>query len=75
MSAPELPELEINCPACKGKAAIYNLQDDCFKDCASCNGTGFTPTPTGKTILELIRHNSIVTVSAELRVPSLAYPS
>jgi hypothetical protein len=63
-----MPELEKICSNCAGKAVVYNTEEDCFSDCPSCHGSGFTPTAIGERILELVRHNSRVDVTAELRV-------
>lgn len=66
----DIPPLEQKCPDCKGKGNTYNVEEDCVLDCKICNGSGFVPTTIGARILDLIRHNSRVTVSAELRVSS-----
>ena len=68
----KIPELEKVCESCGGKRKEYDHIEDCFADCCDCNGSGFVPTPIGSRILDLIRHNSRVTVSAELRVSGAA---
>lgn len=65
----ELPILETQCDQCKGKAGYPDEEEhNGWADCPFCKGEGFKPTPIGARILELVRHNSRVTVSAELRV-------
>ena len=65
-----LPDLEAICATCGGGRVKYESESDTFPDCQTCGGSGFVPTSIGARILDLIRHNSRVTVSAELRVSS-----
>lgn len=62
--------LEISCAVCLGKRMQYDRDNDSFKECPACNGSGFVPTAIGARILDLIRHNSRVKISAELQVSS-----
>ena len=65
--------LETKCENCAGSGFIYEREEVSGKsECEDCNGSGFVPTSIGARILDLIRHNSRVTVSAELRVSSSA---
>jgi DnaJ-class molecular chaperone len=67
----EIPELEMVCQRCGGTGQRAEVgSDDGYVDCFDCHGTGYKPTPIGVRILELVRHNSRVSVTAELRVPS-----
>lgn len=70
MSA-EFPPLEQICPVCHGaKGRRYSEieEDDGWADCYKCQGSGFVPTELGVQILTLMRHNSKVTVKAQLCV-------
>ena len=63
--------LESKCPSCGGRKGFSDGEEEGgWRDCARCNASGFVPTPMGARILDLIRHNSRVTVSAELLVAS-----
>ena len=72
MSLSSLPPLEESCSVCGGKKHVYNAELDGFLDCISCNGSGFSPTEEGRRVLLLLRHNTRVTVSAELCVSTAA---
>ena len=62
--------LEKKCRQCGGKGVEDDLEANCIADCPYCNGSGFVPTSLGIRVLELIRHNSRVKVSAEFQVSS-----
>lgn len=65
----ELPTLEELCPICKGRGGYADIEDDNgWAACGKCNGSGYVPTAIGVQILELVRHNSRLNVTAELRV-------
>lgn len=64
----EIPNLETQCTACGGASQYYCSEDDCFKACEKCNGSGFVPTDFGKRVLSLVRHNAKVSFNAELCV-------
>ena len=65
----ELPELEQACTYCDGKGFHADGDSETgLADCNYCDGAGFVPTKIGAQILKLIRHNSRVKVTAELRV-------
>ena len=67
----ELPILEEECPICKGKKGRFYSEveeNNGWADCFRCKGAGYVPTEVGARILELVRHNSRVTVNAELCV-------
>lgn len=67
----EIPILETICARCEGSRGYRDVEaDNGWEECSHCSGTGYQPTPIGARILDLIRHNSRVTVSAELRVSS-----
>lgn len=73
----DLPDLETQCPFCKGQKQFFDetIQDhnhDGFVPCPKCNGSGYIPTAAGTRILKLFRHNSRVTVNAELCVSTAA---
>ncbi len=61
-----IPNLEKVCAVCSGKKYAYSSEEDSIMDCFNCNGSGFVPTEAGKSILDLMRHNSRVKVTAEL---------
>ncbi len=66
-----LPQLEEVCPSCNGNRGRFYTEveeNNGWGDCSRCKGSGFIPTKTGAQILSLIRHNSKVTVNAELCV-------
>ncbi len=66
-------ELEQNCPDCQGRRGEYlRGEEEGWQACSRCNGSGFVPTELGTRVLNLIRHNSRLTVSAELRVAGAA---
>ena len=67
----KLPDLEAKCPACKGVGSVYEGNEDCFADCAKCNGSGFVPTADGKRIIALFRHQFRVTVTPEFSFPAV----
>lgn len=62
--------LEVPCLSCDGRRVNYNSEVDLFDKCDACNGTGMVPTAIGARILELVRHNSRVSVTAEFAVSS-----
>ncbi len=67
----EIPQLEVTCDQCKGRGGYHDIEEDSgWAECPYCGGSGFKPTLIGTKILELIRHNSKVTVKAELSVSS-----
>ena len=54
---------------CRGRGGYADIEDDNgWAECLSCGGSGYKPTELGARILELVRHNSKLKVSAELRV-------
>lgn len=64
-----LPELEIICERCHGKGVRYYGDDDGEgQKCSACSGYGYVPTEAGVRILSLVRHNSRLSLSAELCV-------
>lgn len=66
--------LENICPECNGAKGYNDIEaDGGWADCGECNGAGFVPTSIGSRILDLIRHNSRVTISAALEVSSSRY--
>ena len=67
----EMPDLESKCLHCEGRGG-FTAEEGERELCHDCSGSGFKPTPIGERILKLIRHNSRVTVSAELRVSGAA---
>lgn len=75
MSNPVIPELESECLDCQGTGNNYVSADDEFAICSHCNGSGLIPTPIGLRILELVRHNSRMSVNAELLVSGAAVAS
>ena len=64
-----LPDLETKCKDCNGRG-WFTADEGGRDDCAACGGSGFVPTAIGARVLDLVRHNSRVNVSAELRVSS-----
>ena len=65
----ELPCLETKCETCFGRGGYGDVEEERgWAECLSCNGSGYKPTSIGARILELVRHNSRVSVSAEFRV-------
>lgn len=67
----DIPDLETQCERCEGRRGYSDIEaDNGWAECFKCDGTGFIPTAIGARVLDLIRHNSRVTVSAELRVSS-----
>lgn len=67
----EIPELEAECPKCKGRGGYADIEEDGGRYvCAQCNGSGLIPTPIGARILELVRHNSRLNISADLLISS-----
>lgn len=69
-----LPDLEKVCEVCSGKKYAYSSEEDAFPDCSNCNGSGFVPTESGKRILDLLRHNSRVSVTAQLCFTDASHP-
>jgi DnaJ-class molecular chaperone len=68
----ELPTLETVCDGCNGRGGYTDREcENDWAHCPYCGGSGFKPTPIGARILELIRHNSKVKVTAELSVSSV----
>lgn len=66
-----LPDLEIQCEQCNGTRGYRDaVEHNGWADCPYCDGSGYKPTPIGARILDLIRHNSRVKISAELQVSS-----
>ena len=64
-----LKDLENPCELCSGKGTRVDItSEEGFVECYKCDGSGYIPTLIGARILALIRHNSRVKVSAELRV-------
>lgn len=62
-----LPPLEMKCPDCSGSGKFNDSElKDGEDDCCKCNGSGFVPTPDGKQILELLKHQSRVVINAQL---------
>jgi len=62
-------EFEVKCVSCDGKGGWKELQEDGgWCACYSCNGSDFVPTSLGARVLELVRHNSKVDITAELRL-------
>lgn len=69
----DIPILETVCPRCNGEKGYGDIEaDNGWADCPTCNGTGYRPTQIGARILELVRHNSRVNITAELRVSGAA---
>ena len=67
----DIQELETPCLRCQGRGKRTDIEsEEGFSECLECGGSGFKPTPIGARILELIRHNSRVKISAELQVSS-----
>ena len=67
-SLDKLP-LEIVCPECQGHGKFPDeTESSGFLKCLDCNGVGYIPTALGARILALVRHNTRLTVNAELRV-------
>ena len=65
----DFPLLEIRCETCKGEGGYGDVEaDGGWASCFDCSGSGYRPTLTGARILELVRHNSKVDITAELRV-------
>ena len=64
----DLPELETKCDYCEGRGVFTSDFGGKPDACHECQGSGFLPTQFGARILELVRHNSRVEISAELRV-------
>ena len=64
----KIPQLEELCPACKGKG-LYAEVDEKIP-CYKCNGSGYVPTKEGLQIIALIRHNSRITIEADLQIAS-----
>ena len=65
--------LEITCTHCQGRGGFADdVLEGKTETCHECGGSGFVPTSLGARILELVRPNSRVTVSAELRVSGAA---
>lgn len=63
----ELTELECVCSVCNGNKGSHTGEEESgWSDCYNCNGSGYVPTEAGKRILDLMRHNSRVKVTAEL---------
>lgn len=61
--------LETVCAECHGGKGYSDIAaTNGWAICSTCGGTGYVPTVIGARILDLVRHNSRVTVSAELRV-------
>ena len=72
MSEAELT-LEAKCAACGGNGGkLWRGEEEGWRECAKCNGSGYVPTDIGARILKLVRHNSRLTVSAELHVAGAA---
>ena len=69
-----LPALEEERQVCGGHRVRHDSESDSFPDCAACNGSGLVPTSIGARILDLLRHNSRVTLSAALEVSSVQQP-
>lgn len=68
-----LPDLETVCPVCNGDKGRHTGEEiSGWAECWNCEGSGFIPTSLGVKILELVRHNSKVEISGELRVCSHA---
>lgn len=66
-------QLESKCPECNGSGGkFWRGEEEEWRECAKCHGSGYVPTQIGARILELVRHNSRLTVSAELRVAGVA---
>jgi len=65
-----IPDLEKMCASCKGTGWCESIKEDDggWGTCSDCAGTGFIPTEIGARILELVRHNSRVNITAEFRV-------
>ena len=71
METPDL-QLETVCPDCNGKGGYRDVEEETgWAECLGCGGSGFQPTPMGARILDLVRHNSRVQVSAEFCVSSM----
>lgn len=71
MNDSDLPELERRCEPCEGRGRFTDVEEDeGWYYCQKCNGSGFVPTAVGARILDLIRHNSRVTITAALEVAS-----
>lgn len=65
--------LETVCAECHGEKGYSDVSaDNGWAICSACGGTGYVPTAIGARILDLVRHNSRVAVSAELRVSGAA---
>lgn len=50
-------ELETICTSCCGKGGWFDPIDGEGAFCPDCKGAGYIPTPAGKNILALLRHN------------------
>lgn len=62
-------QLETPCADCDGRGCFADVEeDDGVRACQKCNGSGFVPTQMGARILDLIRHNSRVKISAAFEV-------
>ena len=71
-----LPDLETICHVCNGDKGRHTGEEESgWAECWYCEGSGFVPTPLGSRILELVRHNSKVEISGQLRVYSHASSS
>jgi DnaJ-class molecular chaperone len=63
------PALEMLCETCKGEGGYGDVEaEGGWANCFDCSGSGYRPTPVGAKILELVRHNSKVDITAELHV-------
>jgi hypothetical protein len=53
--SPQIPQLEVVCPACKGTGGDREL--GAWNYCPECKGARYVPTEEGEKILKLMRHN------------------
>lgn len=48
-----IPPLEMKCVECDGDGRSRSSDGECF----FCNGSGYIPTPLGRSIITLVQHN------------------